>query len=181
VAAQQQVLRVDEKHDVESKEPNMWGPLKKNREDCSRFRESLEGDTLTAVLPSTLREHAAECAQCRAIAEEVLASRELLKALPPSQAETPRPWFAQRVMAAIAARELELRQSIEAWTAVPKLAARLTWAGAAALLLASTWLYERPRPVPKSGADAAAESLFDLPSSSSSQDDVLVSRLELGR
>jgi hypothetical protein len=156
----------------------MWSLLKRSREDCKRFRESLESSTPVAVLPSTLREHAAACADCAATAEEVLASRELLKALP-AQASMARPWFAPRVMAAIAAREVELRHSLETWTAVPKLAARLTWACALALLLASTWLYETPRSTPKSGRDATAESLFDLPAASSAtQDDILVSRLE---
>ena len=156
----------------------MWSLLKRSREDCKRFRESLESSTPVAVLPSTLREHAAACADCAATAEEVLASRELLKALP-AQASMARPWFAPRVMAAIAAREVELRHSLETWTAVPKLAARLTWACALALLLASTWLYETPRSTPKSGRDATAESLFDLPpASSATQDDILVSRLE---
>jgi hypothetical protein len=168
-----------EERDGKSKEPNMWSLVKRSREDCSRFRESLESSTLVAVLPSTLREHAAACADCAATAEEVLASRELLKALPASQESMARPWFAPRVMAAIAARELELGHSLEAWTAVPKLAARLTWACALALLLASTWLYETPRSTPKSGREATAESLFDLaPASSAAQDDILVSRLE---
>jgi hypothetical protein len=113
------------------------------------------------------------------MAEEVLASRELLKALPASPAVTPMPWFAPRVMAAIAGRELRLRHSLDAWVAVPKLAARLTWACALALLLASTWLYERPRSTTKPGAEGSVESLFDLPpASSATQDDILVSRLE---
>jgi hypothetical protein len=157
----------------------MWSPLKRNREECSRFQESLESGTPEAAMAGTLREHAVACANCAATAEEVLASREILKALPGSQAGIARPWFAPRVMAAIAERELQLRYSLDAWVAVPKLAARLTWACALALLLASTWLYERPRSTPKSGADAAVESLFDLPpASSATQDDILVSRLE---
>jgi hypothetical protein len=159
----------------------MWSLLKKNRGNCSRFRESLDGSTRVAVLPSTLREHAEACADCAAMAEEVLASRELLKTLPASQAATARPWFAPRVMAAIAARETELRRSLDAWTAVPKLAAKLTWACALALLLASTWLYEKPRATPKSGTDATVESLFDAPAASSTQDDILVSLLEKGQ
>ncbi len=159
----------------------MWS-LPKKSEDCSRFRESLEGSARVAVLSSTLREHAAACADCSAIAEEVLASRALLKTLSASEADLARPWFAPRVMAAIAARESELRHSLEAWTAVPKLAAKLTWACALALLLASTWLYERPRSTPKLGTDATVESLFDLPpASSATQDDILMSRLEKGQ
>jgi hypothetical protein len=157
----------------------MWSLLRKNREDCRQFRESLEGSAHVAVLPSTLREHAATCPDCGAVAEDVLASRELLRALPASPAATPRPWFAPRAMAAIAGRELQLSYSLDAWVAVPKLAARLTWACALALLLASTWLYERPRSTPKSGAAATVESLFDLPpASSATQDDILISQLE---
>lgn len=157
----------------------MWSLVKRSREDCRRFRESLESSTPVAVLPSTLREHAAACTDCAATAAEVFASKELLKALPTSQASMARPWFAPRVMAAIVAREVELRHSLDAWTAVPKLAARLTWACALALLLASTWLYETPRSTPKAGRDATVESLFDLPpASSATQDDILVSRLE---
>ena len=32
----------------------------------------------------------------------------------------------------------------DTWTLLPKLAARLTWASAVALLLASGWLYQKP-------------------------------------
>ena len=159
----------------------MWSLLKKDREDCSQFLESLEGTTSMAVLPSVLREHAAACKDCQTAAGEILASRELLKALPGSQAGKEKPWFAPRVMAAIAAREAELSRSLETWTAVPMLAARLTWAGALALLLASTWLYEKPKPAMKSGRDATVESLFDAPAASSAQDDIVVSLLENGR
>jgi hypothetical protein len=77
-------------------------------------------------------------------------------------------------MAAIAARESELRQSLEAWAAVPRLAARLTWLSALALLLASTWLYQQPKFTPRSGNETVAESLFDSPQSSSSQDDAVL-------
>jgi hypothetical protein len=44
-------------------------------------------------------------------------------------------------MAAISARESELRRSVDAWIVVPKLARRLTWVSALALLLAGTWLF----------------------------------------
>ena len=157
----------------------MWSLLRENREDCRQFREALEGDARAEVLGPTLREHAATCSDCAAMAEEVLASRALLRALAGSPAATPGPWFAPRVMAAIAGRELQLRQSLDAWVAVPKLAASLTWACALALLLASTWLYERPRSTPKPGAAGTVESLFDPPpASSATQDDILISQLE---
>jgi hypothetical protein len=70
----------------------------------------------------------------------------MLNALPRQAAVGP--WFAPRVMAAIAARESELRRSIDAWTIVPKLARRLTWVSALALVLASTWLLGRPAATP---------------------------------
>jgi hypothetical protein len=44
-------------------------------------------------------------------------------------------------MAAIRARDSELRRSADAWTVVPRLARRLTWVSALALLLAGTWLF----------------------------------------
>jgi len=100
-------------------------------------------------------------------------SRALLREVP-ARAALPGPWFAPRVMAAIAARESELRQSLEAWAAVPRLAARLTWLSALALLLASTWLYQQPKFTPRSGNETVAESLFDSPQSSSSQDDAVL-------
>jgi hypothetical protein len=160
----------------------MWSLLRKNREDCRQFRETLEGGTRVEILAPTLKEHAATCSDCAAIVEEMQATRELLRALPRASSAIPGPWFAPRVMAAIAGRELHLRQSLDAWVAVPKLAARLTWACALALLLASTWLYERPRPTPRPGADATVESLFDLPPAApATQDDILVSRLEKAR
>ncbi len=65
-------------------------------------------------------------------------------------------------------------QSLEAWAAVPRLAARLTWLSALALLLASTWLYQQPKFTPRSGNETVAESLFDSPQSSSSQDDAVL-------
>jgi hypothetical protein len=166
---------------VESKEASMWSLLKRNRGNCNQFLESLEGNTRVAIRSSALREHAATCKDCQAAADEIHASRELLKALPASQAGKSRPWFAPRVMAAIAAREAELRRSLDTWTAVPRLAARLTWACALALLLASTWLYEKPRAAAKSGGDATVESLFDAPATSPNQDDILATLLEKGQ
>jgi hypothetical protein len=149
----------------------MWSPLKKGREECGSFREALEENPSVAALEPALREHAAACADCQAAADELLTSRELLKVLA-SHANAPRPWFAPRVMAAIAAREGELRRSLEAWTAVPKLAAKLTWASAAVLLVASTWLYQRPAFTP--AQPAVMDSVFENAPPTSSNDDVLV-------
>lgn len=155
--------------------------LKGIGKECSRFREALETNADVPALPSALQEHAVKCADCKMAAEEVTATRALLQPLP-SQAAMPRPWFAPRVMAAIAAREAELRRPIDAWTAVPKLAAKLSWASALALLLASTWLYERPRPMPAKPAltDLAGDP-ENLSAAAQDQDDILAAPLEKGQ
>jgi len=147
----------------------MWDRLKRQDEECSRFRDSLE-EVASGGASREMLEHSAACEDCAAAAEELLESRELLRALP--RASSPRmPWFAPRVMAAIAARESEMRRSLEAWAAVPRFAARLTWVSALALLLASTWLYATPKSTPNSN-QTTVETLFDS-AHSSGPDDVL--------
>jgi hypothetical protein len=84
-------------------------------------------------------------------------------------------------MAMIAARENQLRRRVDSWTsAVPRLAAKLTWATAAVLLLAGTLLYEQPKYVtPAPAANASApEYLFETPAVPTTNDDVLVALLE---
>jgi predicted anti-sigma-YlaC factor YlaD len=149
--------------------------LLRNREDCRCVRELLEdGAEGSAALSLAQQEHLAACAECQAAADDIAMSRILLRDMP-VRATVPGPWFAPRVMAAISAKESELRRSLEAWAAVPRLAARLSWVSALALLLASTWLYESPKHVQNSGNDAqgAIESLFDAPQSAV-PDDVLL-------
>jgi hypothetical protein len=82
-------------------------------------------------------------------------------------------------MAAIAARERELSEVASTWLAVPKFASRLAMASAALLLVASTWLYERPLSAPNQHAStlAAQESLFEAPPPVN-QDDVLINTQE---
>jgi len=124
----------------------MWNPLKKSDSECDRFREALEDVGSWEALPTAQSEHVGGCLDCEAAADELATSREMLNTLPRQAAAGP--WFAPRVMAAIAARESELRRSIDAWTVVPKLARRLTWVSALALVLASTWLLGRPAATP---------------------------------
>jgi len=145
----------------------------KNREQCERFRDSLETSARATALPAPMQQHLADCIECRAVADELFASRALLQRMPLRVAE-PGPWFAARVMAAIAARESTLQRSLEAWTVVPRFAARLTWISALALLLAGTWLYQGPKTAPKSGNGSSVESLFDVAPASAAQDDVLI-------
>ena len=149
----------------------MWSLTRLRQHDvCTRLRDLLEGAPAAGVLSTEQQRHLAGCTECRAFADDLLLSRAMLRDVPVA---APRPWFAPRVMAAIAARESELRQSLEAWAAVPRFAARLTWASAVALLLAGGWLYESPKFAQASTNQTAAESIFDSPQSQAS-DDVLL-------
>lgn len=166
--------------------------LSKRRAECRLFQSQLEDaagaapnakelSELLGAAPAPLKEHTMACANCRAAAENILAARALLAELP-SYAATAGPWFAPRVMAAIAARRAELSRGVDTWTLLPKLAARLTWASAIVLLLASGWLYQKPvvssaKPV---ATDITGEPVVDTVTPASN-DDVLVSLAERPR
>ena len=153
----------------------MWNLLRmrKNQGECSRLRDALENVADVAALSSAQQEHLAWCPACQEASSDISIARIVLRDLP-ARAASLEPWFAPRVMAAIAARESELRQSLDAWTAVPRLAARVSWISALALLLASTWLYQLPKATPITGNESTVESLFDSQQSSAPQDDVVL-------
>jgi hypothetical protein len=157
----------------------MWSLLRKGRGECSRFLASLEDVASGAALSLAQSEHAAQCKECATAVDDWLASRKLLEAMP-RQAEVAKPWFAPKVMAAIAARESELRRSLDAWTVVPKLASRLAWVSALALLLTGTWLMERPMSAPQQPVvtDLAGEPVTEGAPLPASNDDMLVSLTE---
>lgn len=97
--------------------------------------------------------------------------RGLLRDLDSRRAE-PSPFFARRVMAAIEAREAELRRRSRAWAAVPAFASRLSAIAAILLVAAGTWLYTGSRP-----SVTAQGGLFEdsaAAASSTSQDEVFV-------
>jgi hypothetical protein len=163
----------------------MWNLVKKHDEDCTKLRNLLEESAaarpeavnvkeLCEVLPAAQRNHIDACGSCQEATRDLLATREIFKGVG-STREMARPWFANRVMAAIAARERELSKVASMWLAVPKLASRLAVASGALLLVASTWLYERPLAAPNQQAStlAAQESLFESPPPAN-QDDLLV-------
>ena len=166
--------------------------LNKRRAECRQFQSQLEDaasaapnakalSELLAAAPASLKEHTIACANCRAAAENILAARALLAELP-SYAATAGPWFAPRVMAAIAARKAELSRAADTWTFLPMLAARLTWASAIALLLASGWLYQRPVSTPSRSAatDITGEPVVDN-APPANNDEVLISLAEKAR
>jgi len=160
----------------------MWNPLstKKKSEECRSLRDILENTQIeraseVSSLSGAQQKHLAACSECQQAADDILMTRAILRDMP-RHSEVSAPWFAPRVMAAIAAKESELRQSLEAWAAVPRFAVRLTWVSALALLLASTWLYKSPQAAPNvaqnSASQSTVESLFDSLQSSAT-DDVL--------
>jgi hypothetical protein len=155
----------------------MWNVLstRKKSKECTSLRDFLELDGASGVsaLSAAQQQHLAACPECQRAVDDIFVTRTILRDLP-RHAEVSAPWFAPRVMAAIAAKESELRQSLDAWAAVPRLAARLTWLSALALVVASTWLYQSPRPAPTAvnGNQASIESLFDS-AQSGAPDDVL--------
>jgi hypothetical protein len=153
----------------------MWNLLgmRKNQGECNRMRDALENVRDATALSSAQQRHLAVCQKCQSASADISTTRTLLRDVP-ARAASPGPWFAPRVMAAIAARESELRDSLATWAAVPRLAARLTWISGLALLLASTWLYESPRFTQNAGNQSTVESLFDSPQSSPPQDDVVL-------
>jgi len=169
----------------------MSGLLNSSESLCDRFQAWLERSPVTATrspgtaletpqgflsdAPLELREHAALCADCRDAASDVVTIRNLLRDV--EAAPVAGPWFAPRVMATIASQEAELSRSASIWLAVPRFASRLSWVAAATLLVACTWLYERPvKPPPAQSASAfATEHLFDPPALPPNHDDVLVS------
>ncbi|HEY2547465.1 MAG TPA: hypothetical protein VGI46_15455 [Candidatus Acidoferrum sp.] len=165
--------------------------LNRRRAECREFQSHLEEAAgaapnakalpeLLAAASAALKTHLASCESCRTSAENILAARALLAALP-SHAAMAGPWFAPRVMAAIAARKAELSRA-DTWTFLPKLAARLTWASAVALLLASTWLYQKPVSAPPKpvATDITGEPVVDT-ATPASDDEILVSLAEKPR
>jgi hypothetical protein len=163
--------------------------LKKNSEECRKLQDLLEesaaalpeatsAEELSAAWPAAQRKHMAACESCRETAQDLLDTRELFKGVG-SSTEMAKPWFTTQVMAAIVVRERELAEAAGTWLAVPKFASRLALVSGALLLVASTWLYERPLPAANQQAStlAAQESLFEA-APLMSQDDVLFNMQE---
>lgn len=167
----------------------MWNLLKKNNAECGRLRDSFEEaatkhagaisvEGLIESLPQAEREHVTSCESCREAAQDLVATKRLFQGAA-SFAEDARPWFAARVMNAIAAREKELSLRVSAWSEFPRFASRLAWITAVVLLAGSTWFYEKAMKAPSYPLKGAApqESIFEAPQQTN-QDDVLISMEE---
>jgi hypothetical protein len=137
----------------------MWKLMEKDRL-CREYREALEElppgmdqaeafANLRLTLASDVLSHVEGCDICAESTEVFWASRNLLgqplqvaREERAQDLETGAPWFAARVMALIAEREAEGERAAAEWTkAVARLASRVAWVSAAALLVASTVLY----------------------------------------
>jgi len=167
--------------------------VNRRRDECERLQDLLESsatesarcgsvEELVKSLPAEGRVHFADCKSCREALQDMRASREmLLGAIAP--AKDGGPWFAKRVLLAIAARERELAFPVSPWSMVPRFASRLAWASAIVLLAGSTWLYQKATPVPAKQPAAASspEYLFEAPAPPMNQDDVLISMAERNR
>lgn len=166
----------------------MWN-FKKQDANCSRILEQLEEFSVTGsrevtpeslldTLSSELRNHSLDCVACRTALDDFAMVRRLTAKLP-SYASAEAPWFSKRVMAAIAAREYELSQPLSISAILPKLAARLSWVTSAVLLLASTFLFQRPvSPPPAQPATTAQDSLFETTQIPTGRDEILLSLAE---
>jgi hypothetical protein len=167
--------------------------LNRRRDECERLQDLLESpaaadmldgsiEELVESLPADGRAHFADCRSCREALQDLLATRELLLgAVAP--AKDGGPWFAKRVLSAIAARERELAFPASAWSMVPRFASRLAWASAIVLVAGSTWLYQRSAPstIRQPAAASSQEYLFEAPAPPMNQDDVLISMAERDR
>src|SRR5437763_10973385 len=162
----------------------MWDMLKEKNE-CKRFRDGLEEaaakleeamrvEGLIELLPEEQREHFAACAGCREAANDLIRMKTLFRGTASFAAEE-RPWFAARVMAAIAAREKELAERMTAWTEFPRFASRLTWVAAVVLLASTTWFYESVLRAPSHPVSGSQESIFEAPQQTT-PDDILISQ-----
>jgi hypothetical protein len=173
-----------------SKEAGMWNLLTRRKDECTHLRDLLEGlaaerplagslEELLEILPQDHRAHFAGCRSCRDAAQDLLAAREIFKGVA-AHSEEAGPWFARRVMAAIAGRERELAFPVSPWTAIPRFASRLALVTAVVLLAGTTWLYEKPVTAPSRQPAAALspEYLFEAPPQPMNQDDVLISMAE---
>lgn len=163
----------------------MWNLLKRKDEECARLRNALEEaamkldegagvEALMEELTAEERKHIELCGACREAAQDLAATRELFRGIR-SFADEDRPWFAARVMAAIASRERELAQRISAWTEFPRFASRLAWVTSIVLLAATTWFYESIVRAPKNQLNGTQESIFET-QQPTPPDDTLISK-----
>jgi hypothetical protein len=179
----------------------MGKKFKKQQALCAEYREALEdlrvrigraegAAELKSNLPTEVLAHAQICESCLEADDIFWESRDLLvghsavKGAAQEKSAELMPWFASRVMARIAERETEVRAASAEWSgAVTRLASRLAWISALALVVAGSLVYDR-QPRTESSAmvsQAPAEApqyLFDGAAAPSNVDDALAAPVE---
>lgn len=164
----------------------MWNLLKKSGQECRRVQNCLEEaaaqrsndgtvEELIEGLTLAARSHVDGCEACREAALDLVATKELFKGVAGIKDEA-RPWFAARVMAAIAARQNELANALNPWIEFPRFASRFALVAVVLLVAGTTWYYEKGARVPsyQINGSATQESIFEAPPPAN-PDDVLVS------
>ena len=163
----------------------MWNLRKRSKQECRRLADAVDEaaakqadevsvKNLTEALTAEERKHMETCQDCQRAVHEVFRAKQLFQGAASFRQEE-RPWFAARVMAAIAAREKELAERVTAWTEFPRFASRLTWVAAIVLLASTTWFYESVLRAPNHSVSASQESIFEAPQQTT-PDDILTSQ-----
>ena len=156
-------------------------------EDCERFRDELETlplpecqrfdcHGLLVKMNAEIRGHAEVCEGCMAAVDDLVETRNLLLSWTnDAMVAQPGPWFASKVMNAIAAKEMQMEQSEGVWQSVRRLAPRLAAVCALLLMLAGTWAIQVRRNFEARQMAAPGENLFEPTPSAALNDDVLLS------
>jgi len=163
----------------------MWNLLKRSKEECTRLRDKVEEAAAKQAHPLSVknvresltaeeRKHMETCQDCQEAVQELFAAKELFQGVA-SFSQEARPWFAARVMAAIAARERELAERMTAWTEFPRFASRFRWVAVIVLLASTTWFYDSVVRKPSHPANGSQESIFEAPQQTT-PDDILISQ-----
>lgn len=166
---------------MNGKEENVEDLRRETKMRCEKFLNELEGlpageaGAVDAELTAESREHALGCANCESAQKDFVETRRGLAAM---KAAAPGPWFAKRVMQAIAAKELEIEESRNGvWLGVRSLAPRLTAVAALLLVVGGTWAMELRRAERQAmqAGMSAVEELFDVGPSAPLNDDIVAS------
>ena len=148
---------------------------------CARFLDELESVPVEvreeaqvfARLSEPGKEHAQACVDCEQALAQFVTTRRALAPLKAEARVNAGPWFATRVMAAIAARERELEED-GVWINMRRMAPRLVALSALFLVVGSTWALQLRRADEARRAKAAqAEGLIESGSSAPEYDDAL--------
>lgn len=144
---------------------------------CRPHARALEDVLVDA--PEGDKQHVQNCRDCKEAVMDFLESRALFRNWNAAGVQG-NPFFAKRILAAIAAREAEVEQSTRTWAVVPKLAARLAAIATLVLLIAGTWVYEGParKQVNQPVVEPGSQLFEDNSTVPTDRDEVLVSLLE---